>query len=31
MSEEESRRLNDFRRHREEAYTRVRGITRESS
>jgi hypothetical protein len=26
MSEEESRRLNDFRRQREEAYTRVRGI-----
>jgi len=26
MSEEESRRLKAFRRHREEAYTRVRGI-----
>lgn len=26
MSEEESSKLNDFRRHREEAYTRVRGI-----
>jgi len=26
MSEEESRKLNDFRRRREEAYTRVRGI-----
>lgn len=26
MSEEESRRFNDFRRHREEAYIRVRGI-----
>jgi len=26
MSEEESRKLNDFRKRREEAYTRVRGI-----